>query len=128
MAQNELSRYMEYYNSFPRAKDKRSRLPTGCSANYCYRNTVEEFNGIQRLIPVPQETLVEIRGAYYPEPSSLWTFTPEWFSRIVNEVMNRLGHNYNSLLMTNVWDIFVVVLAEIKLHDWSGTPFENCFS
>ena len=89
---------------------------------------MEEFDGIQGLIPVPQETLVEIRAAHYPEASSLWTFTPEWFSRIVNEVMNRLGHNYNSLLMTNVWDIFVVVLAEIKLHDWSGTPFENYFS
>ena len=128
MAQNKLSRYMEYYNSFPRVKDKWSHLPTGCSANYCYRNPKEEFGGIQGLIPLPLKTVDEIRAADYPEGNQLWTFTPEWFSAIVNEAMNRLGYNYNSLLMTNIWDIFVVVLADLKLRDWSGTPFENYFS
>ena len=66
---------------------------------------------------MPLKTVDEIRAADYPEGNQLWTFTPEWFPAIVNEGMNRLGYNYNSLLMTNIWDIFVVVLADLKLQD-----------
>ncbi len=77
---------------------------------------------------MPLKTIQEIRGADYPEADSLWKFTPAWFSEIVNEVMNRLGHNYNYVLMKNIWDTYFFVLAELKLQDWSGTPFENYFS
>ena len=30
--------------------------------------------------------------------------------------------------MKNIWNTFVVVLADLKIHGWSGTPFENYFS
>lgn len=127
MAQNELTKFKEYYNNFPRAKDKRSLLPTGCCANYCYRNPVEEFGGVQGLCPVPEAMLKEITEMDYPEASSLWTFTPDWFSEKVDLVMDSLGFSYDTLLMDNVWDVFQQVYAQLQLIDWAGTHFEDYF-
>lgn len=63
----------------------------------------------------------------YPEASSLWTLTPDWFSEKVDRVMNSLGFLYDTLLMDNVWDVFQQVYAQLQLIDWAGTHFEDYF-
>lgn len=125
MIQNELTKYVDFYNSFPRRKDRRTKLPTGCDANYCFQNPVEEFGGVQGLIPVPKEMLEEIEVMDYPERGILWSFTPDWFSEKVDEVMENLNYSYHSLHMSNIWDVFTAILVELKKLDWAGTPFED---
>ena len=121
--QRALDKWVKFYNGFCRRHDKRSKLPTGCSADYCYKNPVDEFGGIEYLIPVPGEAVDAILADEYPEQEHLWSTTPEWFSPVVDQVMEEVGIVSGDLDIGNFWGCFDVVLARLKDLSWSNTPF-----
>lgn len=125
MVQNELDRFVEHFNGFHRRKNKNSSLPTGCCANYCYANPVDEFGGVHGLIKVPASVLQQIAEEDYPERDCLWTHTPAWFSEKVDWVLKELQLEYSDLHMQNFWSIFPIVLEELKGISWEHTPLQN---
>lgn len=122
MVQLALNKYQEFYNKFPSRKNKYSRLPTGCSSDYAYYNPSDEFGGTDGLIRVPSDVIDTILHDDYPEAPVLWTLTPDWFGPVVDAAMVQLGFTYGSLRLTNVWNVFYAVLAELRQLPWTGTP------
>lgn len=121
--QKALDKWVKFYNGFSRRTDRRSRLPTGCSADYCYNNPVEEFGGVDHLIPVPAEEVDAIIADEYPAQEHLWSTTPEWFSPVVDHVMHQLGFQQMNMDILNFWEYYNVVLHEMKQLSWTNTPF-----
>lgn len=121
--QEALDTYRDHANNFQRRRDNRSRLPTGCSANYCYYNPGDEFGGTDYLIQVPRYKVDQIIEEDYPHQERLWTKTPEWFADVVDEVLSDMEFDYDDLRTTNVWEIFNFILERLRQYDWTGTPF-----
>jgi hypothetical protein len=86
-------------------------------------NPYDEFGGVDRLIPVPEEEVDNIIADEYPDQDRLWSTTPEWFSPVVDQAMADLGFQHESLTMVNFWEYFDIVLDRIKGFSWADTPF-----
>ncbi|PLW15655.1 hypothetical protein PCANC_15094 [Puccinia coronata f. sp. avenae] len=78
LLQKALDDWTSNYNSYKRRFDKKSTLPTQCSADWAYKYP-EDRAGEHGLIPVPLSAVEVLQNAFYPEGSHLMRTSPQWF-------------------------------------------------
>ncbi|KNF02820.1 hypothetical protein PSTG_04105 [Puccinia striiformis f. sp. tritici PST-78] len=112
LLQEGLNEWMNNYNSFKRRFDKKSMLPTGCSANTCFNNP-EAYSGEEGLIPVDLSTLDELEDKHYPDGEDLMETSPEWFCQIINDIHVVMEMCCAHVDIHNVWDVFALLRSHL---------------
>ncbi|KAA1105901.1 hypothetical protein PGT21_023607 [Puccinia graminis f. sp. tritici] len=123
LLQESLDRWTQNYNSYKRRLDKKTMLPTRCSANWCY-NYPEEQGGEQGLIPVPSEAVEALQAAFYPDGVELMRTSPQWFSESIGEILHGMQLEIPVVDVHNVWIVFELILEAIRKFDsaWLSDP------
>ncbi|KNF00730.1 hypothetical protein PSTG_06144 [Puccinia striiformis f. sp. tritici PST-78] len=110
-----LNKWLTNYNSFKRRYDPKRMLPTGCSANVCYKNP-EEYDGEEGLIPVDLSCVDELEHEHYPDAEDLMRTSPGWFSEIMDRLKTEMESDH---LFPNWGDDYSALLVAVGSSDWS---------
>ncbi|KNZ55840.1 hypothetical protein VP01_2566g2 [Puccinia sorghi] len=123
LLQHSLDEWTNNYNTFKRRLDKKSMLPSRCSADWCYTYP-EEQGGQNGLVPVPPEAADTLQTAFYPDGAELMRVTPLWFSEAVGKLVQGIEAPIPVVDIHNVWDVFSSILSLIKAYDqsWLSNP------
>ena len=89
----------------------------------CY-DKPEEFDGIQGMIPIPHQAIINLENEFYPNPDQLLSTSPEWFKILINDIMNSFEIPQHPLTTSNVWEIFGRTMEAIQAYDmaWLSDP------
>ncbi|EHS63088.1 uncharacterized protein PGTG_21418 [Puccinia graminis f. sp. tritici CRL 75-36-700-3] len=123
LVQRSLDDWMNNYNTYKRRLDKKSSLPTRCSADWCF-NYPEEQGGEQGLIKVTGEAADALEKEFYPEGDELLRTTPKWFSDIISDLQAAFDLAIPIVTVHNVWEVFTVLNKAIRAYDtaWLSDP------
>ncbi|KAA1094917.1 hypothetical protein PGT21_032708 [Puccinia graminis f. sp. tritici] len=118
-----LNQWTSNYNNYKRRWDKKSMLPTRCSAEWCYQYP-SEVGGEQGLIPVPISAAEALQQAFYPEGTELMETSPKWFVKAIKELETGMHLTIPVVDIHNVWEVFSLVLEAIRSFDssWLSDP------
>ncbi|KAA1080491.1 hypothetical protein PGT21_031243 [Puccinia graminis f. sp. tritici] len=116
LLQDSLNEWINNYNSYKRRRDRKSMLPSGCSANMCYENP-EDHDSEQGLIPIDISVALELENEHYPDAKDLTSTCPEWFSEIVNLLKLEMELNCPETDTQNVWSVLSLLRSAIQLYD-----------
>ncbi|KNZ53004.1 hypothetical protein VP01_3373g2 [Puccinia sorghi] len=86
LLQHSLDEWTNNYNTFKRRLDKKSMLPSRCSADWCYTYP-EEQGGKNGLVPVPPEAANTLQTAFYLDGAELMRVTPPCFSEEIGKLV-----------------------------------------
>ena len=118
LLQRSLDEWTNNYNLFKRRQDKKSMLPSGCSADWCYTYP-EEQGGHIGLVPVPTEAAEALQNAFYPEGVDLMRTSPLWFSEVIDKLVRGIEPAIPVVDIHNVWDVFSSILSLIEAYNSS---------
>ncbi|KAI7944726.1 hypothetical protein MJO28_010421, partial [Puccinia striiformis f. sp. tritici] len=123
LLQSGLDEWMSNYNNYKRRTDKKSSLPTGCSAQWCYDYPLE-YNGQQGLIPVPPSAAETLEHNFYPQAAAMMETTPSWFSEAIRGLLPGMQITIPPVDVHNVWQVFGQILEAIRKFDdeWLADP------
>jgi hypothetical protein len=123
LVQRSLDDWTNNYNTYKRRLDKKSSLPTRCSADWCF-NYPKEQGGEQGLIKVPGEAADALEKEFYPEGDELLRTTPKWFSDIISDLQAAFDLEIPIVTVHNVWEVFTVLNQAIRAYDtaWLSDP------
>ncbi|EFP84313.2 uncharacterized protein PGTG_10033 [Puccinia graminis f. sp. tritici CRL 75-36-700-3] len=116
LLQEALNEWTTNYNSYKRRLDKKSSLPTQCSADWCYAYP-DRKGGIQGLIPVPPSAVKTLEEAFYPEGPQLMQTSPTWFYETIEQLQSGLGLVIPNVNVHNVWEVFSLILTAVNTYD-----------
>ncbi|KAH9458276.1 hypothetical protein MJO29_005390 [Puccinia striiformis f. sp. tritici] len=124
LLQRGLDKWILDYNTYKRRVDRRSMLPSGCSADNCYERP-EDYDAEQGLIPVELSVVNQLENDHYPDADDLMRTCPEWFSEIIEHLKSQLELNTPQVVSTqNVWSVFALLHSAIQVYDacWLQDP------
>ncbi|KAI7967143.1 hypothetical protein MJO29_000420 [Puccinia striiformis f. sp. tritici] len=114
LLQSGLDKWMSNYNNYKQRTDKKSSLPTGCSAQ------------------CPAETL---EHNFYPQAAEMMETTPSWLPEAIRGLLPGMQITIPPVNVHNVWQVFGQILKAIHkldnkwLADSTNNPsetFSNC--
>lgn len=112
LVQSILDQHVLEYNTFRRRMDKKSELPTGCSADECYSAPIF-YGGQHGLIPVDSTIVDAIIAEEYPDREALFGIVNSEFSTAADAVLARWHVHRRDIKLENVWAVFKVLYREL---------------
>ncbi|KAH9466394.1 hypothetical protein Pst134EB_001450 [Puccinia striiformis f. sp. tritici] len=126
LLQRGLDEWKVNYNLFQRRPDKKSMLPSGCSADWCYTYPDQE-DGEQGIVTVPTTAVDALQSAFYPNLEDMMRTLPAWFTESIDELVQGLRITIPLVDVHNVWAIFADMDLAISNYDaaWEADPLNE---
>ncbi|OAV93906.1 hypothetical protein PTTG_04400 [Puccinia triticina 1-1 BBBD Race 1] len=123
LLQDSLDKWIHNYNSYKRRIDKKSMLPSGCSANVCYKNP-EDYDAEDGLVPVELSAVLELENEFYPDAEDLLRTCPEWFREMMDLLITKMELDFPKIDTQNDWSTLSLLRTSINLYDsaWIEDP------